>query len=296
MSVEHVSTPPVSQAGHLAGRAARRPVLTFVCAALGLGLPMLTVPMVLGVENAPFLLGMVFLGLVVPALAISRRADGHGAVRRMFGRAFDWRFSVSQWLIGLLAVPALTLGLAGLTGTLLAPDEGWLWMVGKYLFATLVTGALVFNLWEELGWAGFLQSRLMARHGLLVAAVLTAVPFAVIHIPLYFEGDPSWRQVGSGLALLFAIAPVYRYLIGMHLLDARGSILAAGVLHASWNASAKLSAVDGEWQVLVGVVLVTVGIASYRHLFGKSHRIGREAERAAARDWIAPQEQSERAS
>lgn len=295
MSVEHASTPSVSPADQAAGLAARRPVLTFLCAALGLGLPVLTVPVVLGVETAPFLMGMVFLGLVAPALVISRRADGPGAVRRMLARAFDWRFSLSQWAIALLAVPVLTLGLAGVSGTLLAPEGGWLWMAGKYLFATLVFGALVFNIWEETGWAGFLQTRLTARHGLLVAAAVTAVPFAVIHIPLYFEGDPSWSEVGSGLVLLFAIAPVYRYLIGMHLLDARGSILAAGIQHASWNASGNLSAVDGDWQVLVGVVLVTVAMASYRQL-SRSHRTGREAERAAARTWIVPQDRSERAS
>lgn len=296
MSAEHVSTPSVAPVDQTPGRAARRPVLTFLCAALGLGLLMLTVPVVLGVETAPFLMGMVFLGLVAPALVISRRADGPGAVRRMLGRAFNWHFSPGQWAIALFAVPVLTLGLAGVTGTLVAPEGGWLWMAGSYLLATVITGALVFNIWEELGWAGFLQTRLTARHGLLVGALLTAVPFAVIHIPLYFEGDPSWGEVGSNLALLFVIAPFYRYLIGMQVLNAGGSILAAGILHASWNASGNLSAVDGDWQVLVGVVLVTLAMAAHRHLAGRSHLTGREAERAVARSWIAPTDDSERAS
>jgi len=39
----------------------------------------------------------------------------------------------------------------------------------------------------------------------------------------------------------------------MHLLDTRGSILAAGVQHASWNAAQKLEAVEGgdwDWQMV----------------------------------------------
>ena len=135
--------------------------------------------------------------------------------------------------------------------------------------------------------AGFVQTRLTARYGLLVAAAFTAVPFAVIHIPLYLAGDPSWAQVGTGLALLFAIAPVYRYLIGMHMVDARGSVLAAGIQHAAWNASGNLEAVDGDWQVIIAVVLLTAVMAGERRLSRRA-TTGREVERAAARTWMAP--------
>jgi membrane protease YdiL (CAAX protease family) len=235
---------------------------------------------------------MVFLGLVAPALVISRLADGPGAVRKLLLRAFDWRFGLGRWTVVLLAVPLLTLALAAVSGSLVTPEDGWLWMTGKYLFGTVVFGALVLNIWEETGWAGFVQTRLTARHGLLAGAGLTAVPFAVIHIPLYLVGDPSWTQVGTGLALLFAIAPVYRYLLGMHLMDARGSVLAAGIQHAAWNESGKLSAVEGEWQVIIAVILLTAAMAGERRL--SRRQTGREAERAAARSWMELTTRSER--
>lgn len=243
-----------------------RPSLVFVCVALGLGPAMLTVPVVLDLETEPFLLGLVFLGLLAPALVVTRLADGPGAVRRLLGRAFDWRFSLRRWAVVLFAVPLLTLALAGVSGDLSTPEGGWAWMAGTYLFATLVFGALVVNLWEETAWAGFLQTRLTARHGLLVAAALTAVPFAIVHIPLYLVGDPSRTEVVTGLAILFVLAPVYRLLVGMHLVDTGGSVLAAGVQHASWNASGNLAAVDGDWQVLVAVVVLTAAMAAERQL------------------------------
>jgi uncharacterized protein len=260
--------------------------VVFVCVALGLGLSVLSVPGVLDIDTAPFLLAMVFLGLLVPALVVSRLADGRGAVRRLLQRAFDWRFGVGRWVVVLFAVPLLTLALAGISGSLSTPDDGWLWMAGTYLFATVVFGALVINLWEETAWAGFLQTRLTARYGLVLAAVLTAVPFAVIHVPLYLVGNPSRADVLTGLAILFALAPVYRLLLGLHLLGSGGSVLAAGIQHASWNASGNLAAVEGEWQVIAAVVLLTAALAAERYMLRARRTTAPEDEGAAAQSWL----------
>ena len=45
----------------------------------------------------------------------------------------------------------------------------------------LAVGALTGNLWEETVWGGFVQGRLMARHGLLTGSLLTALPVFLIH-------------------------------------------------------------------------------------------------------------------
>jgi Type II CAAX prenyl endopeptidase Rce1-like len=118
-------------------------------------------------------------------------------------------------------------------GRSLAPSVAGPPRSAGYLFNTLIFGALTLNLWEETAWAGFAQSRWMARHGLLVGSLITAVFFAAIHVPLQFEGDPSWSRILASTGLVFLTALIARYLIGMHLLDTRGSILAAGVQHAS---------------------------------------------------------------
>jgi len=59
--------------------------------------------------------------------------------------------------------------------------------VSQYLFLTIVFGALLGNMWEELAWTGFLQDRLASEQCLVKGPLWTALPFALIHLPLAFE-------------------------------------------------------------------------------------------------------------
>ncbi len=270
-----------------AGLARRRPVTAFLLLVFGVGWPLLAVPAIADLPFEPFLLGLVYVVLLGSALLVSRRADGPGAARRLLGRALAWRFGVARWAVVVLAMPLLTLTLAAVSGTLVEGGRAWYAAAGLYLFDILVFGALVLNLWEETAWGGFMQSRLMARHGLLVASLLTAPAFAAIHVPLLFESGWTWAEVGGGLALLFGLAPVYRYLLGMHLVDTGGSVLAIAVQHASWNTATRMDEVEGSWQAIVAVVLLTAAVAAYRHYRRPASRpTGAEAEEAAAGSWF----------
>jgi membrane protease YdiL (CAAX protease family) len=267
----------------------RHPIAAFLLLALGIGWPVLAVPAIIDAPGEPFLLLLVYLGLLGPTLIVTRAVGGPGAIRRLLSRLLIWRFSVVRWAIILFGVPVLTVALSAAFGTLEGPEGGWLGVLGNYLFATLVFPALVINLWEETAWAGFAQSHLMSPHGLLVGALITAVPFAAIHIPLQFTGDWTWSEAGIGLALVFGIAPFSRYLVGMHLLDTGGSVLAAVIQHASWNAAGNLDGVGGDYESIGATALLTVLLAIGRTLWRpKSRPIGREAEKAAAAEWSVP--------
>ena len=50
---------------------------------------------------------------------------------------------------------------------------------------SIVLAVVVINLWEETVWAGFFQTRLEARSNFVVAAVLTTLPFAGVHLRCY---------------------------------------------------------------------------------------------------------------
>ena len=264
-----------------------RPIKPFLAVALGVGLPMLAIPAIAGIPMAPFLLGLVFLALLAPALVFTRRYEGREAMRQLLRRVLIWRFSPLRWAVIVFAMPLLTIAVAAVSGTLSTPENGWSPEVTSYLMGTLITGALVFNLWEETAWGGFFQTRLMAQQGLVRAAVLTALPFAVVHIPLSFEGNWTWSKAGVGLATLFLAAPFYRYLLGMHLLDTRGSILAIGIQHASWNETTKLDGVHGDWQVLAAVGLLTLLVSVGRRVWRGRNPIGIEQEKTTAASWLA---------
>jgi uncharacterized protein len=244
--------------------ARRRPVTTFLIIALGLGLPLLGFAAMAGLAQEPFLLVTCYAGLAGGALLVTRWVEGPGATGRLLRRLLRWRFGPARWLAILLAMPVLTLAVAAATGTLQPPAKGWGYEVAAYVFLVVVFGGVILNLWEELGWTGFVQARLMSRHGLLVGSLLTAVPFAVLHIPRAFT--EGWTRSSATIALIAmaGLAPVLRYLLGMLYVDTAGSLLAVGLMHASFNASTALGAVDGGWQYLPALAVLTAAVALAR--------------------------------
>jgi membrane protease YdiL (CAAX protease family) len=92
----------------------------------------------------------------------------------------------------------------------------------------------VINIWEETAWAGFFQTRLEQRHNIVVAAVLTAIPFAGIHAPLLLIADQN-VLTGYGKSFLYAI--LVRLMMGVTLRAVHDSVLLVGLLHSVFNQS-----------------------------------------------------------
>ena len=268
-STPSTSKPSTSTAAVLARR---HPITAFLVLLL---VPTWTIDAVVLLAGLPFMLAklaeLVFL-IAAPVL-VARWIGGRAAVRDLFRGLTRWRLGVPWYLMLVLAMPALTLLVAVVTGTLGAPAGGWPTMALTYV-VLLVAGALTGNLWEETAWGGFAQGRLMARHGLLRGSLLTAIPFTLIHLPLAFEAGglagTTTRDALITWAYLIVLAPFMRYLIGTVLIDTAGSVLAAGLLHASMNASGGLAAVHGFWQYPVALVALTLLVTGYRALRGRS--------------------------
>ncbi|WP_432478239.1 type II CAAX endopeptidase family protein [Nocardioides sp. GXQ0305] len=235
---------------------ARHPVACFLTLALSIGWGVLGTAVALELPMEPFLLAADFGGLLGSALLVTAFVDGRAGVRSLLSAAFRWRIGWGVAAAALLALPAGTLAVAAVTGTAVLPGESRGAMVVGYLVATLLTGTLLFNLWEETAWAGFVQTRLAQRHGWLKGAALTALPFAAIHLPLAFVDHPSVTVVAVNVAVLFVVAVVFRLLAGLLLVRTGGSVLAVAVMHASFNSSGSLTVVDGTWQSIVGLGLV----------------------------------------
>ena len=251
--------------------AVRRPVLTFCVLAVGSSLVVIGALLVAGVSVIP---GKAAQLLIVPALAVLITAwlSGRAGVRQLFAGLLRWRIGVARWLLVLLALPVITLGVAAATGTLEAPPKGWLDLIVMYLL-TLVVVLITANLLEELAWTGFVQTRLIARHGLLRGSLLTAIPVFLIHLPLSYEagGLAGTRRQDALLnwGLLLVALPCFRYLAGVLMLETSGSVLAVGVLHASFNASGGMAIVPAGWQYVPALVILTLLVVAYRGLRGR---------------------------
>ncbi|MFC6162897.1 CPBP family glutamic-type intramembrane protease [Kribbella jiaozuonensis] len=247
----------------------RRSIATLLIPAVGLTLVAQTIFLLNGWNVMPAKVLELVLLLGGATLLAGGRSEG----RRLFAGLVRWRIGIGVLLIVVAALPLLTVVVAVVTGSLQSVDGGWVQVVMTYLLF-LVFGAITANLWEETVWAGFVQTRLMARHGLLIGSLLTAVPFFIIHLPLAFETNgwagTSWSDALATWGILLVSAPFFRYLIGMVLIDTGGSLLAAGLLHASFNASGALPVLSGGWQYVPAMILLTVAVAVLRRRHRRS--------------------------
>jgi uncharacterized protein len=243
------------------------PVLSFAILAIVPTWAVQFLFLAMGWELFPALVIELFF-LLGAATLVTAVTDGRPGVRRLYAGAVRWRIGAGRFTYVLLALPVLTLLVAAAAASLRFPDGGWVKEIGGYLFLTLIFGALLGNVWEETAWAGFAQTRLIERHGLLRGSLLTAIPFALIHLPLAWEQHGLHGTSGGDLALSWAVlivsAPFARYLYGMTLVDTGGSVLAVAILHASFNGAGQLAAVHGWWPGPVALILLTLATAAWR--------------------------------
>jgi membrane protease YdiL (CAAX protease family) len=262
------------------GLVRRHPILTF---AVGAILPTWATQLLFLIMGWEFFPAMLLeIGFLLgSAVLVTAHTQGRTGIHRLFAGAVRWRMGAARFAVVLLALPALTVGIAAVSGSLRAPDGG----VGKealtYLFLTLIFGAVLGNVWEETAWAGFAQRRLMDRHGPLVGSLLTAIPFALIHLPLAFADHglhgTSGRDVAITWTVLILTAPFFRYLLGTVLIDTGGSVLAVAILHASFNASGQLTAVHGWWPGYAALLALVALTAAHRHRKSAPRRHARAA-------------------
>src|SRR5918992_4541696 len=212
--------------GRIRAFAVRRPVLAFCVFAVGLSVSLIVALLIADVSVIP---GKAAQLLILPgtALLITAWISGRAGVRRLLASLLRWRIGIARWLLVLLALPVLTLAIAAATGTLEAAPKGWLDIATTYLLSLLLL-LITANLLEEMAWTGFVQTKLMARHGLLRGALLTAIPVFLIHLPLSYETNglyrTRWQDALLSWGLLFLALPFFRYLAGVLMLDTNGSV------------------------------------------------------------------------
>lgn len=289
--------------------AAQRPITAFLVLLFSIGYPVMALPVLadhgvipagwmpqfagLDAERIASVL-LVVVALLPAVLWVTWAVDGPAGVRVLVHRMFRWRIGAGWWLLVLAGLPTLTLAFALLLGdTFTAVDVAP--FMATQIFGLLVNLFLI-NLWEETAWAGFVQTRLDRRYNLVAAALLTAIPFALIHMPLHFIGEFTLTSLITALVTLLIVCALVRLMIGVFLRGTRGSILAVAVLHTTFNRSNNddgvvAGLVQGEARGLAGLLAVivltaTVAIIARRRL-GRSYRRtleGSDVSDVSARD------------
>ena len=203
----------------------------------------------------------VLLGLLPAALWVTWATDGADGVRSLGRRMRRWRIGARWWVMVLAGLPGLTLTFALLLGDTFTPVEIGPFVAGQLV--GLLVNLLLINMWEETAWAGVMQTRLEHNHGMAKAALLTAVPFALFHMPLHFIGNFSIESLTGALVTLLIVCAIDRLMIGVFLRGTGGSILAVAVLHTLFNRSNNdegmvAALVEGDGRKLAGLISILV--------------------------------------
>ena len=250
MSTSDLAAVAVDRPSGLHGVARRHPIALFLTIVFGLGYPLMFLPVLaargvipgaslpamvgLDLERAAALM-MVVLALFPAALIVTALDGGRPAVAALLSRIGRWRIGAGWWAFVMLALPLTTVLLGLLLGDRFLPPS--VTTITDELIG-LAWGFLLVNLWEEASWAGFMQTRLEERHNLYVAAALTAIPFAAIHMPLQLiNGVTSPTALATHFALLTVLAIVVRSYFGLVMRGAGSSLLAVGLAHTMFNRS-----------------------------------------------------------
>jgi membrane protease YdiL (CAAX protease family) len=168
----------------------------------------------------------------VIALAMSFSSEGTSGVRKLLGFLFR-RFSNTLWyLIGIL-VPVVAVASAIIIARHLHAGAAFLPLAALPMTVGLqvITGAMG----EELGWRGFLLSRLQRKLSPRVAALVMAITWALWHLPaFFFPGLPQQHTPPIAFLLMVAAFGVFLAL----LFNRTGAHVASTMLaHFAFNLS-----------------------------------------------------------
>jgi len=249
---------PAGLAG-VAGLARRFPLTVFLAMAIGLSYPLMSLAImaqygIIPGESLPQLIGLdmeraastlLVLSLITATFLTTALHGGRPAVAVLCRRMVRWRVRPVWWLVAVVALPTTTVVLAAFLGDAVHVPSS---RVIAQEMVSIVIALMLINLWEETAWVGFLQTRLERRHNFFVAAALTAVGFAAVHVPLRIINAQAItaHTIGTAFLALLVLSLIFRSLIGMVLRGAANSILLAAVTHTFFNRSNNIDGIAAD--------------------------------------------------
>jgi membrane protease YdiL (CAAX protease family) len=236
-------------------RAAGRSVAWFVllCLVLAAVATILTIAAPAMAAVVPFLLA---LGPAVIAFGLAAREGSARALARTIWRRPDrhaWYLVLALPVVWALATVAIGAGLGQTRGDLF-PE-----LLPAAVIVPLVVLIPAFA--EEVAWRGFAVPRLAVSVSPLATALLLAIPWVVMHLPLHLPGGMNaGAELWPSIVSLVGYSVVLTWIV----LRSGGSVLLAGLVHAGFNGVVPLMrGVDADvaWAIralLIAVVAIVV--------------------------------------
>ena len=182
--------------------------------------------------------------------------------RAGLARELAERFRVASgrtWLLASAATPALVTA-AGLLIARAAGDGQS--FIPASAFGTVVLNAVTTGaVGEELGWRGFVLSRLGERLSQRAAAIVMATLWALWHLPIFLFPDSPYSTWPIVPALLSIMA--FGLFMAALFSATRGSVIPTMLAHLSWNITLGIGGVQLSsnifWWTLAGLFALSAG-------------------------------------
>ena len=179
------------------------------------------------------------LGVALPAFLVTAATRGGAGVRDLLGRCLAWRVGIVWYLAALFGLLASTV-LLGSAFSDPAPlevlTERWPLLFTLFLPEVLFP-FLFIQIFEEVGWTGFMQHTLQERRGPLVASVLVGPAFVLQHLPILL------MDAGIGLSSLIivvalvVVAVFFRVVVTWLYNRSGRSVLVVALFHSAYNSA-----------------------------------------------------------
>jgi membrane protease YdiL (CAAX protease family) len=178
---------------------------------------------------------LALLTMLVPALSsvIARLVlrEGFGDVSFRIGGRRGWT-AIGLAPVFPIVVCSIAYGIAWTTGLVQFVPQNWGDLATRV--AVLIVPSIIFNSGEEIGWRGYMLTRLMDS-GLPKPILLSGIFWGMWHVPLVVSGvwDAGPYPILSA-ALVVVMATAFSFLLARVRL-ATGSVWAAVAFHFAWN-------------------------------------------------------------
>lgn len=198
------------------------------------------------------------IGPTLAAFLVTAITEGRPGVKALWGRFWNRNLSLKWLLVTLLSFEALRL----ITNLIVRTIDGQpypivdtsnpFWMIIPSFLVAFITSGMA----EEFGWRGYVLPRFQAKWNALTSSIVLGLIWAAWHIPgiiipnispLYQQNFLEW--VPGILLGSFLYTWVFN--------NTKGSVLAAALLHATWNTSVIVLPASSYWY-FYGIFLLVV--------------------------------------
>ncbi len=263
-----IAIPQAQKAAAPAGWIARHPLLTMYLIMFGVEFTDATLHILYSRGLISFKVpdGLAFIMSIlhplVAAAVVTVAIGGRKGLRELFSRFLIWRvsgwwylFIFAFYAIDMLAGNSLNAAFGGAKSVIpVAGDPLWAIPIkfGLFLGFGLLTNT------EEIAWRGVALPLLKARYNnALIAALLVALPEALLHAPDYFVDEMNFRKsVGALMFTIFTIA--LSVIFAWVFLNTKGSLLIVTLFHASGNAWSNLLTDDSIQPFYYSIAIIVI--------------------------------------